>query len=263
MYSDTVTFYKHMKLKDRIIIVIIVAILVGAVILAIVNSSRAPSIPTAIDIATSTMTASSTPTLLAFDRNVTDGIIRVSYPSTDFVLATTAAAVLVHAYIPPCDEGFLYCIYYDGTKYVGTNFEAAGLTVKKRADLTSATSCLATSPYGSGSTLAPDMQRSTDNYSWSVFLNVGDAGAGHYASGSLYRLYISGFANSNNSKMPQKPLVPKCYEFMTRIGQTQFANYPAGTKIEFTTRDQSIVQASLKQIIDNISLMSGDKLLFQ
>ncbi len=251
-----------MKLKDKIVIIVIIAVLVGAIFLAIFNSSRIPSSQTAIDTTIATST-SSTPAPLTLDRNISDGVIKVSYPSADFTLATTAAAVLVHAYIPPCDEGFLYCIYYDGTKYAGTNFEASGLTVKKRTDLTTATSCLATSPYGSGSTLAPDMQRSTDNYSWSVFLNIGDAGAGHYASGSLYRLYISEFTNSNNSKIPQKPLIPKCYELATRIGQTQYANYPAGAKVEFTARDQSDLQVSLKQILDNVSLISGNKNLFQ
>src|SRR5258708_11997428 len=53
-------------------------------------------------------------------------------------------------------------------------------------------------------------------YTTSVFSPIGDAAAGHYASGALYRLYLQDSST--------------CYEFETRLGQTQFANYPAGDR---------------------------------
>ena len=97
--------------------------------------------------------------------------------------------------------------------------------------------------------MKPASIKSGDNYSSSVFSNVGDAGAGHYAMGVLYRLYI--YSNST------------CYEFETRIGQTQFANYPSGAIQQFTDADLAMVQSQFDAILKNISLPSGEKNLFQ
>ncbi len=176
-----------------------------------------------------------------------DGTITFAKPA-DFGLATNKAQVLVHSYIPPCSEGFTYCLYYNGGDYKGTNFESAGVRIQKRADLSTERTCLNTPPSGFDAKTVPTSQRSADAYSSSVFGNVGDAGAGHMAQGSLYRLYV----RSNST----------CYEFETRVGQTQFANYPAGTIQEFTSSDQAAIQAKLLNFVQSIAIPSGEKNLF-
>jgi hypothetical protein len=182
---------------------------------------------------------------LIFDQSISDGTIKIAYPSSEFGLAVNQAQVLVHSYIPPCDEGFGYCIYYNGTQYQGTNFESAGIRVQKRTDLANENACLNTPKSGYSENIKPDTTKSGNGYSSSVFSNIGDAGAGHYAVGSLYRLFVK----SNST----------CYEFETRIGQTQFLNYPPGAIKEFTSDDMKNVQSDLADIIKQVSLSSGEK----
>ena len=215
----------------------------AVVIVAVILVQRSPSV--------STSTAVST----VFDQSVSDGTIKFSYDSKSFGLATSKEQVLVQAYIPPCDENFNYCLYYVGDTYKGTNFESAGFRIQKRTDLSSENSCLTTPPSGFDPSKAPDRKSSGEGYSSSVFQNIGDAGAGHYASGSLYRLYIKAATSPN--------VTSSCYEFETRIGQTQFANYPAGAIKEFTSNDFDAMQAQLLGMISIVSLQSGSKDLFQ
>lgn len=190
-------------------------------------------------------TATTTPA--TFDRSISDGTITIAYPSADFGLATDPTQILVHAYIPPCDQNFNYCLYYNGGAYAGTNFESAGLRIDKRIDLTDERVCLGTPPDGYDASIAPSATTSADTYSSSVFSNLSDAGAGHYANGSLYRLFV----RSDSS----------CYELETRVGATQYANYPAGSIQEFTAADQASVANELAAIIQNVSL-GGVKNLF-
>ena len=165
--------------------------------------------------------------------------------SKEFDLAVTVEQVLVNAYIPPCSEGFDYCLYYNAKAYEGTNFESAGVRVNRRADLTTATSCLTTPPEGYDA-LAPDVTV-MGKPSVSRFSALGDAGAGHYASGELYRLWDE----------------PTCFEFETRIGASQYANYAEGTITEFTEGDRTTVMSLLQQILDSVTLTeTGQKVVF-
>ena len=183
-------------------------------------------------------TATAVPT-----QSVSDGTIKFTYGS-DYGLATTPAQVLVTSYIPSCDPGFNYCLYYDGSAYKGTNFDSAGLRVQKRADLKTQSACLSTMPSGFAG-IVPVTANGPD-YATSVFSPLGDAGAGHYASGAEYRLW---YVNS-------------CYEFETRIGQTQFANYPAGSIQQFTDADNANVQAGLMSMLDSITLSNNEQVSF-
>jgi len=184
------------------------------------------------------------PQKITFDQSVSDRAITFTYPSNEFGLAVNQDQILVRSYIPPCDENFDYCLYYNGTAYQGTNFESAGVRIEERIDLTDENSCLNTEPAGYEA-VKPDSTKSGSGYSSSVFANISGAGAGHFAVGSLYRLYVK----SNSS----------CYEFETRIGQTQFANYPPGAIKQFTQNDLRDVQLKLQKIIGQISLPSGEK----
>lgn len=170
------------------------------------------------------------------------GEISMSYPA-GYGLAVSKDQVPVRSYIPPCDQGFDYCFYYNGDAYKGTNFESAGLRVKRRADLTAERLCLNTPPEGFSSTTMPSATASNDLYSASSFRNVGDAAAGHYAEGSLYRLFMRKSSS--------------CYEFETRIGATQFANYPPGAIKEFTDAMRQAVRDSLQAILASLRLVSG------
>ena len=202
------------------------------------QSAQAPTIPP--QTATST-TPNSSP------QSTSDGTIQFTTPN-EFGLAVTPQQVLVKSYIPPCEDGFTYCLYYSGSAYKGTNFESAGLSVKKRADLSSERLCLGTPPDGFDASTKPAANSTGSGYSTSVFTNIGDAAAGHTASGSLYRLFV----RSNSS----------CYEFLARVGQTQFANYPAGSIQEFTAADKNAMQQILLGVLGSITLTSGEKINF-
>lgn len=221
-----------------VIIGIIVVLLVWAIYAASSGDQTANLPPSN---GTGTPAASPTP---AFDQSISDGTITVSYPSADFGLATTASQILVKSYIPPCDSNFNYCIYLTNTTYQGTNFESAGIRIEKRTDLATQTKCLTAQPAGFTG-LTPITATSSD-YATAVFPQVGGAAAGHFASGSLYRLFYSG----------------SCYEFETRIGQSDFLNYPSGTIQQFTSADQDAVQAELTQILGTLKLSSGEQVAF-
>lgn len=176
-------------------------------------------------------------------QSVSDGTITFAHPS-NFGLAVTAEQVLSGSYIPACNPGFNYCLYYTGGQYRGTNFESAGFSITKRPDLTEQKSCLNTEPDGY-TNITPIIRNST-NYTTSVFAPLGDAAMGHYAHDRVYRLSVQG----------------TCYEFRTRIGATQFANYPAGSIQEFTTSDEATLQTRLTALLESIKLSSGEAILF-
>jgi hypothetical protein len=80
----------------------------------------------------------------------------------------------------------------------------------------------------------------------SEFTPLGGAVAGHYSTGTLYRLEYNG----------------ACYEFETRIGQSQFANYPSGTIQQFSDTDQANLQAEIVGILNGVTLSSGETVAF-
>jgi hypothetical protein len=201
------------------------------------SSTSSGTVPTLVlGTPSSTTAASGTQT-------ISDGTISFTVPS-DFGLATDQQQILVRSYIPPCDPDFIYCLYYTGIAYQGTNFDSAGMRIDKRTDLTTQSACLTTAPDGytnftPTSTIAGD-------YAVSEFTPLGDAGAGHYSTGTLYRLEYNG----------------ACYEFETRIGQSQFANYPSGTIQQFTTADESDLQSEMQNILNGLTLPSGETVAF-
>lgn len=221
-------------------IIAVIIILGGAVVIWTTASNNtvqeSPNVPV-----TSTSSVGTTP---PSDKSISDGVITVEYPSDIFGLAANKAQITVSSYIPPCDDNLGYCFYYTGSAYSGTNFESAGLRVVKRTDLTTQAKCLSTLPDGF-TNIKPEIASSSD-YATSIFTPLNDAATGHYASGSLYRLAFQG----------------NCYEFETRVGYSQFANYPAGSIKEFTTADQTIVQSMLEHILSEVMLPTGEKNLF-
>lgn len=64
----------------------------------------------------------------------------------DFGLAVHRHQLPVQSTIPPCDEGFDYCLYYLGGQFAGTNFRNAGIRIERRDDLETA----ASAPLGRG-----------------------------------------------------------------------------------------------------------------
>lgn len=176
-------------------------------------------------------------------QTVSDGIISFSVPA-DFALAVQGEPIQVQSYIPPCNEGFTYCLYDIGQTYLGTNFESVGIRIVKRTDLTTKQTCLTQQP--DGYTGITPVTHEDANYATSVFAPLGDAAAGHYAKDQLYRLSVGS----------------SCYEFRTRIGSSQFANYPPGTIKEFSAEDEAAVQSSLDSILHGITLKDGTALTF-
>jgi hypothetical protein len=241
----------NMRTFGIIIIFVLVVAVLAAGFLWLVNSGNQGG---AITPANSTSTATGTaPTLIlgtptgtapAGEQSVSDGIITLVYPTADFALATTQQQITAKSYIPPCDADFNYCLYYVGTAYQGTNFDSAGIRVEDRTDLTTQAACLTTPPTGYAN-FTPT-STTVGDYSVSEFGPIGNAGAGHLAKGTLYRLSYNGV----------------CYEFETRIGQSQFANYPSGTIQQFTDADQTNLQTEIMGILNGITLPSGETVVF-
>lgn len=152
----------------------------------------------------------------------------------DFGLAVSQDQLLVESVIPPCDEGFEYCLYYIDTAYEQTNFESAGVRIVRRSDLTTEDACLSTAPAGYTS-LTPDITNA-DTYATSMFSPLQNAGAGHSSTGKMYRLF-------NDST---------CFEFETRIGTTQLGTYEPGAVEEFTDENRQEVVRELDAIIEAI-----------
>lgn len=188
-------------------------------------------------------------------QRVSDGTILFTYSPATFGLATNSDQIVVKSYIPACGDGtsnFEYCLYYKGTAYSGTNFESAGLRIQKRRDLTSEKACLETPPAGYAASMKPSATENGVGHTTSGFWPIGDAGAGHMAAGELYRLAHT------------EPLTGDlmCYEFETRIGITQFGNYPAGSIKEFAAGDKAAVQRMLRGILDRITLPDDTLIVF-
>jgi hypothetical protein len=165
---------------------------------------------------------------------------------TDFRLALDKSQITVSSYIPPCREGFDYCLYYTGENYAGSNFESAGIAIQKRDDLKKVKECLHTNPEGY-TNMKSVVVVSTTVYTLAKFSPVGDAGAGHYASGEIYRLAYDG----------------SCHEFETRVGASQYANFPEGSIKEFTNANRDEINAKMMDILSGIVLSSGDIVSFR
>ncbi|HVM76759.1 MAG TPA: hypothetical protein VMU07_01245 [Candidatus Paceibacterota bacterium] len=227
---------KRGPLIALIIILVIIAVL--AILLVVPGSSGNQTVGTPNGTTTGTGATSTPTSTLTFDQSISDGVITVSYPSADFGLATNASQVLVHPYIPPCSAGFTYCLYYTGGAYSGTTFESAGIRIQKRTDLATQNQCLTTEPAGFG--LRPVIVTSTD-YAASVFSPLGDAAAGHFANGAVYRLSYG----------------KNCYEFETRIGESDYGNYPSGSIQQFTPDEQTAIQNELQHILGTLVVVSS------
>jgi len=239
------------KFGWAIVFIIVIAVIAAGIFWFVNNSNQSGTISP--ETGSSTTGSGTVPTLVLNTptgtaaangtQNVSDGTIGFVVPA-DFGLATNQQQILVRSYIPPCDANFNYCLYYTGTAYQGTNFDSAGIRINKRTDLTTESACLTTPPTGYSS-FAPTSTAASD-YSISEFTPLGDAGAGHTAVGTLYRLAYNG----------------ACYEFETRIGQSQFLNYPSGTIQQFTAADQTALQAEIQNILGGITLPSGETVAF-
>jgi hypothetical protein len=243
-----INFIAIMKDKDRTILFSVLAIVI--VVMVIIAWWMSTSTQQPSNTASSTSpTSNPNITNQVLDKSISpDGIITIAYPSKDFGLATNPTQVLVTSYIPPCDMGFDYCLYYNGSNYKNTNFESAGIRVSKRADLSTERACLQTPPAGFNAAMLPTASTSANAYSSTIFDDISTGAAGHSAAGSLYRLYVR-----QNSK---------CYEFETRVGQSQFANYPVGEIDEFTSAQQASLLNWLEALVNNVSLPGTGKNLF-
>ncbi len=164
--------------------------------------------------------------------------------SDDYGVAVRPEQVVVNTYIPPCDSGtpgFDYCIYRVAETYADTNFETAGVRIKERGDLTEKNSCLRALPEGY-TNVSPRLGVGR-GYTTSVFTSLGDAAAGHYSNGDLYRLHFDS----------------TCYEFQTRIGESQFANYPKGGIKEFAEEDRRTIRRELTEILQSVTIASSSQ----
>jgi hypothetical protein len=251
-FSSLLRYNMDMSKFGITILSIIVVVVLTAGVLWFIHSGNQGGAITPANSASGTP-SNTVPTLVlgtptgtapAGSQSVSDGTITLIYPTADFGLATSSQQITTRSYIPPCDADFSYCLYYIGTAYQGTNFDSAGIRVEKRTDLTTQSACLTTPP--TGFTNFTPTSTTAGDYAVSEFTPLGDAGAGHYSTGTLYRLEYNG----------------ACYEFETRIGQTQFANYPSGTIQQFTAADEANLQAEIAGVMNGVTLSSGETVAF-
>lgn len=170
---------------------------------------------------------------------VAGGTLSFTRPS-DFGLAISEEQILVESVIPPCADGFDYCLYYNGDEYEDTNFESAGVRIEERDDLQAQDACLDTPPAGY-TNLTPE-SRAEAGYTVGVYSPIQDAATGHFSEGTIYRLAF----DSN------------CFEFETRIGASQFENFEEGTIEEFTESDREVVEEKLNDILANIRFVDRE-----
>ncbi len=240
--------------KKALIPIIIVAVLIlagtGFYYLSVKNRmSVPPNLSSGVTstppptIVTSTMTAVSTST--SSGKSLSFNGVTIYYPQSQFGLAANQQQLPVRSYIPQCDQGFNYCIYYNASTYKGTNFESAGISIKNvTASLPTSEACMTANPDGYAGASSTVPMTTSPYYSLSVFANLGNAAAGHYATDNIYRLYYGG----------------RCYEFDARIGESQYANYPAGSIGLFTRNNYDTLQSELNNIIGSITLSQGGKI---
>lgn len=169
---------------------------------------------------------------------LTGGDVLVSYPE-GFGLAVTQEQLQVSSQIPPCDEGFDYCIYLASGAYDGTNFSSAAVRIQQRDDLTTEADCVLAQP-GGYSGLVPVIAGASD-FATTMYQPVDQGAAGHFSRGSLGRLYYESV----------------CYEFEPRVAQAQFSNFPTGTLEEFDADDLDTTEGLLMSVLDSVTLPDG------
>jgi len=174
--------------------------------------------------------------------SISDGVITFSY-SQDFRLASNQEQILVSSYIPPCDQDFNYCLYYFKNAYENTNFESAGLRIKKRDNFTNELDCL--NNLSNGYVNMESVLIDNGDYLISRFGPLGSAAAGHYTNGEIYRLWHQDI----------------CYEFEVKIGESQFANYPDGAIKLFTNQDRNWMKNQLMNMLAGATLNNTGKKL--
>lgn len=151
----------------------------------------------------------------------------------DFALAVKNEQILEKSYIPPCKSGFEYCLYYTGNNYKNTNFESAGVGFYVLKNI-GKTDCFAADKYNGRK---ENLHNETiQGIPFTVFTS-GDAAMGHYANDVVFRTFQHG----------------KCYQFVARIGTSQFKNYPPGSIKKFTPVMEKKVMNALRNIIQEIN----------
>lgn len=152
-----------------------------------------------------------------------------------FGLAVNKDQILAKSYIPPCGEGFLYCLYYNGKKYENTNFESAGVGIYVLEN-TAENSCFSAEKFNGRK---ENFHTETiSNVKFSVF-SSGNAATGHYAKDIIYQTFQNG----------------KCYRFVARIGTSQYQNYEPGTIEKFTPEMEDEMRSTLKEVLEDMDFL--------
>ncbi|RJR16199.1 hypothetical protein C4579_00590 [Candidatus Microgenomates bacterium] len=193
----------------------------------------------------SSLSNNSDNSLLQPTASTTTSISNITFtPPNDFGLAVSQDQILIDSAVPPCDQSFNYCLYYNGTNYKNTHFESAGIRIENRTDLETTQSCLLTQPQGFAN-LSPSVQNYGD-YETSVFAPVRFASTSQSSRGKLYRLAREG----------------SCWEFETRVGITRFEDFPQGIIEPFTNEDLVEIESKLDSIMRNIHFVDSTNAIF-
>lgn len=158
------------------------------------------------------------------------GVFSVKYGS-EFSLQTDYEKVKALGYIPVCSESMEACIFYSGSQYTGTNFEAAGVSINALTTKKTEAQCYNFSESTS------ETQHVTKNVTIGnlTFRSAtgGSAGAGHMTQAQSYRIFL------NNN----------CYEILQTLGNTNIGAYEPGTIKEFNSEE---VWSKLQTIVETV-----------
>lgn len=156
----------------------------------------------------------------------------VFWKPNDFGLAVNEDQVLAESYIPPCTNGFDYCLYYNTNKYADTNFGSAGVAINT-LDADDAEACTSVENYN-----RPIQNKHIQKVGGTDFwvFESGGAATGHAAHDKIYRSY------QNNT----------CFQLTARISSSSYSNYKPGTIEKFTDEMRIDLQEELEGIVERM-----------
>lgn len=144
----------------------------------------------------------------------------IQYPNDlGFITGVSQFRSAVGAFIPPCDDNTVACVFYKRGTYPGTNFDSAGVSVNILADIKTEAACRKFDIQTSEVNTATGTQTVNGTL---FYTGTGGGGATGHSD------QIRSFHNFRNAT---------CYEINLRIAQTNIDNYPPGTIKAFNERE--------------------------
>lgn len=162
----------------------------------------------------------------------------VGYPAETFSIVADGEEVpdAYESYIPACgSRGYQACIFYIADDLRDTNFGAAGVAVRTRADFVDQASCESTA--GNYPTVENDRAEEVNGQDFFVF-ETGEGAVSHRSEAVVYRTFQESV----------------CWELEARIGSSVYEVYEEGAVERFTEEDRAALRDQLNEIVNTFAL---------